>query len=382
MPMSLQDPGMIAQAATLRIQRSEEGALTLLLKGRLDSSSTGALWREATKAARTPEELIVDATGVTYCDLSGIGLLVDLRRRQAEAGRPFLLRGLPPDAQRLLDLFADRPAAVIGGAGAPASAVERIGKAAWGLWSDLREMIVFFGALSEALWLVATRRQRIRWKDTLMVAESAGLNALPVICLMGGIMGLIIAFQGAIPLKRYGGEILVADMVVLSMFREIGPLFTAIMLAARSASAFAAELGTMKVSEEVDALTTMGIDPVVFLAVPRVTAGVLVTPLLTTFMNFCGLIGGGVVFLMLGFPAMTYVQRIMERGNAADFASGLVRSVVFGVIVAGVGCMQGLHTGKGARAVGESTTRSVVSTVVLIIIADGLLAVVFNVIGV
>lgn len=372
---------MSTPAAALRIERSDEGIPTLVLEGRFDSASTGPVWRQAVAAAGSREDMIVDASGVTYCDLTGIGMLVDLRRRQAEAGRSFQIRGLTAEARRLLDLFEERPP----GAGAPAaraSVVERIGKAAWNLWSDARDMVVFLGRLCEALWLVATRRQRIRWRDTFMIAESAGVNALPVICLMGLIMGLIIAFQGAIPLKRYGGEILVADMVILAMFREIGPLFTAIMLAARSASAFAAELGTMKVNEEVDALSTMGVDPVVFLAVPRVTAGVLVTPLLTVFMNLCGLMGGGVVFLMLGFPAMTYVNRLVERGDAVDFASGLVRSVVFGVIIAGVGCMQGLGTGKGARAVGESTTRSVVSTVVLVILADGFLAVVFNALGI
>ena len=162
----------------------------------------------------------------------------------------------------------------------------------------------------------------------------------------------------------------------------MAPFFTAIILAGRSGSAFAAEIGTMKVNEEVDALKTMGLDPVPFLAIPRVIAGVCVAPILTTFANLAGLIGGGVVFISLGFPLVTYVNRLMLRGDLNDFLGGLFKSLVFGVIVASIGCHQGLQTGTGARAVGESTTRSVVSGIILIVIADGLLTVIFYYLGI
>ncbi len=258
---------------------------------------------------------------------------------------------------------------------------ERVGRATLETLSRLGETVVFIGEVVVSLARIFTRRQRVRWRETFLVAEAAGLQALPVICMMGLILGLIVAFQGAIPLRRYGGEMLVADMVVLAMFREMGPLFTAIILAARSSSAFAAELGTMKINEEVDALRTMGLDPVPFLALPRLLAGVLVAPLLTVFTNFMGLVGGGLVFLSMGFTPVTYVERLLLRGSAVDFVGGLFRALVFGVIVAGVGCMQGLRTGRGARAVGASTTSAVVSSIVGIIIADGLLAVMFYAVG-
>jgi phospholipid/cholesterol/gamma-HCH transport system permease protein len=323
-------------------------------------------------------DLVVDAAGITYCDISGIGFLMHLRGRLEAAGRACTIRGLDPETARLQELFD--PAALAVGAEVSRRVMpipEVVGRATVQVLEDLRDLVVFIGEVAANLGRLLTRRQRLRWNDTFMVAESAGLRALPVVCLMGLILGLIVAFQGAVPLRRYGGEILVADMVILALFREMGPLFTAIILAARSSSAFAAELGTMKINEEVDALRTMGLDPVPFLALPRIVAGVITTPLLTVFLNLAGLVGGGVVFLAMGFTLQTYVERLVLRGSAGDLLGGLFRSLVFGVLVAGIGCLQGLRTGRGARAVGESTTRSVVSAIVAVIIADGLLAVVY-----
>ncbi len=369
-----------SRQASLRIEQGVKG-LTLHIEGQLDSRTTGPIWQQVQAALQQPANLVLNASGVRYCDISGVGLLVDLRRRQEEAGRAFRIEGLAEEFERLLAMFDQgvpetRPVARAG-----MSLPETLGRATAEIFSGLHDLVSFIGELIFNLGRVFTNRQKVRWGDTLLVAESAGLNALPIITLMGFVMGLIIAFQGAVPLKRYGGEILVADMVVIAMFREVGPLFTAIMLAARSASAFAAELGTMKVNEEVDALKTMGLEPVAFLAVPRVLAGVFVTPILTLYMNLLGLLGGGVVFIGLGFQPQVYIERIVLRGTAGDLMLGLSRSVVFGIIVASVGCMQGLLTGRGARAVGESTTRSVVSSIILIIIADGVISVMFYSLG-
>jgi len=164
--------------------------------------------------------------------------------------------------------------------------------------------------------------------------------------------------------------------------REIGPLMAAIMLTARSGSAFAAEIGTMKVNEEVDALTTMGLEPVRFLVVPRVIAAFLVVPVLTIVMTAAGLVGGAVVFLSLDFPLVTYVNRILEAVSLTDFGSGIFKGFVFGVVVAAVGCLRGIQTGKGASAVGESTTSSVVSGIILIAVLDGIFAVIFFMMGI
>ena len=182
-------------------------------------------------------------------------------------------------------------------------------------------------------------------------------------------------------MRRFGAEIFVADFLGIAMFRELGPLMAAILLTARSGSAFAAEIGTMKVNEELDALTTMGLEPVRFLAVPRVLAAMIVVPSLTMITSLAGLVGGAVVFLSLGFPLITYVNRVVDATTATDLIGGLSKSLVLGLIVAVVGCMRGMNTGAGAGAVGESTTGSVVTGITLIAAAEGVFAVVFYVMG-
>jgi phospholipid/cholesterol/gamma-HCH transport system permease protein len=165
------------------------------------------------------------------------------------------------------------------------------------------------------------------------------------------------------------------------MLREMGPLITAIVLAGRSGSAFAAELGTMKVREEIDALVTMGLEPVRFLVVPRVLAAVSVTPILSVFANLFGLIGGAIVMVSLGFPLITYINQILSAVTVGDFLGGLVKSVVYGIVVAGIGCLRGLQTTADASGVGRSTTSAVVSGIVLIAIVDGIFAVLYYALG-
>jgi phospholipid/cholesterol/gamma-HCH transport system permease protein len=252
-----------------------------------------------------------------------------------------------------------------------------VGWAAATFWRDFRDLVTFVGAAGRAFAGAVLRPDRIRWKDTLAVAESAGANALPIVALIGTLMGLIMAFQSAIPLRRFGADIYIADMLGISMVRELGALVTAILLAGRSGSAFAAEIGTMKVNEEIDALTTMGLNPLGFLAVPRVLAAMAVTPLLTMFFNLFALAGGAVVVMGFGYSFTTYTQRVLASVTLGDVAGGLFKAFVFSILVAGIGCHRGLSTGTGARAVGASTTSSVVSGLVLIAVADGIMAVLF-----
>jgi phospholipid/cholesterol/gamma-HCH transport system permease protein len=183
-------------------------------------------------------------------------------------------------------------------------------------------------------------------------------------------------------MKDFGAERYVASLVAIAMVRELAPLMTAILLAGRSGSAFAAEIGTMKVNEEVDALVTMGLNPVRFLIVPRVLALVLLTPLLTVFANLLGLLGGMVVYLMLGFPFVSYFQEVKTIIDGMDLAGGVFKSFVFGILVAGIGCLRGLEAGRNPLAVGESATRAVVSGILLIVLADGILTVVYYTLGI
>lgn len=192
----------------------------------------------------------------------------------------------------------------------------------------------------------------MRWKDAFLVAGTAGVNALPIVGLISFLVGPIIAFQAAIPMKQSGAEIFVADLIATAMLRELGPLVTAIVLAGRSGLAFAAEIGTMKINEEINALTTMGLDPVRFLVVTRVIAAVLMTPLLSVFANLMGLVGGAIVVLSLGYPLVTYVNQVPGAADFVDLIGGLSKAFVFGLIAAGIGCLRGLQTKTRASAAG------------------------------
>jgi phospholipid/cholesterol/gamma-HCH transport system permease protein len=369
---------------TLRCETLAD-AVRVRIEGRLDSTNAGDAWRQLSRelGKTPPPALSVDAAGLAYCDVSGVGLLMDLQRRQAESGGRFEIVGLREEIRRLVDLFpVDRFRAPTGTTKVRRSLPVEVGRATVELLKDIRELLTFIGHVIVSFLQVLRNPGRLRWSDAFVAAEAAGVNALSITILMGFIMGLIIAFQTAMSLRRFAAEIFVADAVVMAMFREIGPFFTAIVLAGRSGSAFAAELGTMKVREEVDALKTMGLDPVPFLAIPRLLATVIVTPMLTLFANLAGLIGGGLVYVSVGLTMNTYVQRIMLRGDLVDLLGGLAKAVVFGILVGAAGCLSGLRTGTGARAVGESTTRSVVSGIVLIVVADGLLGVLYYYLGV
>jgi phospholipid/cholesterol/gamma-HCH transport system permease protein len=377
----------VSGTARIDAARGEGGATVLTLAGRLDAESTGEVWREAMSIARRAGGggLVVEASGLEYCDGAGAALLAALREAHEAAGGRFELRGLREELRRLVELVEPSseaaPAAPPGPAAREPSLVEAAGRTALAIAADLRALVVFLGELTVVLARALRRPREIRFRDAVAVADAAGAGATPIMVGVGFLLGLILAFQGAIPMKRFAAEIFVADLIGLSMLRELGPLMASVLLTARSGSAFAAEIGTMKVNEEIDALTTMGIEPVRFLVVPRVLAAVAVVPALAMLTSLAGLVGGGVVYLSLGFPLVTYVNRIVDMVGGGDVLGGLVKSMVFGVIVAGIGCLRGLQAGKGARAVGEATTSSVVSGIVAIAIADGIFAVLFYVLG-
>jgi phospholipid/cholesterol/gamma-HCH transport system permease protein len=361
------------------------GVLGVKIIGRLDSMSTGSIWRETNlELDRTsPKQVIVDASEIEYCDGSGIGYLFELRRRLKKGGGDLKIRGLHEDFQQLLDLFDPsefeesqkvQPGSV--------SFFEKIGRSTCRICEEAYTFVEFVGEAGVALVKALLNPKQVRWKDAFLVAETAGVNALPVIALIGFLMGLIMAFQAAIPMRQFGAVIYVANLVGLSMVRELGPLMTAIVLAGRSGSAFAAELGTMKVNEEIDALITMGLDPVRFLVLTRVLAAVIMTPLLTLFADLIGVMGGSIVLLSLGYSLATYFRQIFSMVTYVDLLGGLLKSIVFGLLVAGIGCLRGLQTEIGASAVGESTTRAVVGGIVLIVVTDGIFSVVYYYLGI
>jgi phospholipid/cholesterol/gamma-HCH transport system permease protein len=367
----------------LRVQETREAALAFAIEGRLDATHTGKIWRKASALVDNARNVVVDASGVDYCDASGIALLVSLRNRVESASGSFTLRGLRPEFQQLFEAWDPGTAPLTSPAASRSTNMaEEIGGLAVDLAADLRTLISFTGELAAALAWAALHPRSVRWRDVIHYAEAAGVNALPIVALIAFIMGLIMAFQAAIPLRWYGADLFVANLVALATLRELGPLMTAVMLAGRSGSAFAAELGTMKVREEIDALKTMGLDPVRFLVVTRVIAAVVMTPLLTIFADLLGVMGGSVVMVSFGFPLITYFRQVQFAVGYGDLLGGLVKAFVFGILVAAIGCLRGLQTESGPSAVGISTTTAVVSGIVLIVIADGVFSIIYYALGV
>jgi len=371
--------------ASVDSQRLGKNKLKLVITGRLDTEAVSHLWartvRDVTKAA--PGVLVVDAGGIDYCDAAGMALLLQLKRMQERNAGTIRIDGLRTEFEQLLTLFD--PGEVPGPgrkANSFVSLTDNVGWTAVKLLDDFKAQVSFIGELSAKLLGTLIHPGSLRVRDTLLVAEKSGADAVGITALLGFLIGLILAFQSGISMRKFGAEIFVADLVTIALFRELGPLLTAFVLASRSGSAFAAELGTMKVNEEIDALTTMGLDPVRFLAIPRVIAAVIVMPLLTMFNNLFGLIGCALVMISVGYAPVTVINQIQQAAALGDLFGGLVKTLVFGMLIAGIGCLRGLQTGTGASAVGDSATRAVVSSIIAIVIADGVFAVVYFLLGI
>ncbi|HDQ40009.1 MAG TPA: STAS domain-containing protein [Desulfonatronum sp.] len=358
----------------------EKAVLCASLSGTLDVHGAGKVWREVLARMRSfsPRALRLEVSGLEYVDSSGLVLFAELEQHLLKAGASLELIGLREDYARSLHQFTElvRP---IPGAGRRPGLLERIGGFALVLYHDVRDLVGFVGSFTVAFAQALRHPRTIRWRDVWLNCEAVGANAVLIIALIGFLMGLIISFQSAMPLRMFGAEIYVARLLGLSMLRELGPLVTAIILAGRSGASFAAELGTMKINEELNALHTMGLDPVRFLVVPRMLAAMLMTPLLTLLFNLFSLIGGGVVMLSLGYPLVTYINQVTMSVAMGDLLNGLFKAFVFSILVGWIGCVRGLQTGKGAWAVGASTTSAVVSGIIMIAVMDGIFAVFFYV---
>jgi phospholipid/cholesterol/gamma-HCH transport system permease protein len=327
--------------------------------------------------------VVIDASGVSYCDGAGLGLFAELRRLAAVRGGAAEVVGLAPDLQRLVSMaeLADPAAAELNPI-KPPGFVNTVGRATAGIFADIKDIISFTGELTVVMLWAITHPHRIRRRELAMICEKAGVNALPVICLLGGGIGLIMAFQTAVPLERYGAVAVIPSIVSIAMVRELSPLITAIILAGRSGSAFAAEIGTMQVTQEVDALQTLGLDPVRFLAIPRVLAGVLMAPLLTIFNMLTGVAAGYIVMASYGYSFRFYVNSVSQAVGCVDILGGVAKTLVLGLVIAAIGCLHGLRTSKGPSAVGDSTTRAVVAGIVLLVIVDGIFGVLYFSLGI
>jgi len=366
-------------SARFELSGGSGGAGKVTLAGRLDAPSTSRVWRELEGRLRQGSfsSLEVDAAGVEYCDGAGLALLHHLSMGGTGSGRPkATLRGLRPEFQNLFEKFTaedfekNRPQPP-----QKSSLVEGVGQGVLDAASDLKAEVTFIGEVTSGLAVCLPRPKAMRWGEVWRVFESAGINALPIISLISVLVGLIIAFEAAAPFAMFGATIFIANMLGIIMARELSGLMTAIILAGRSGSAFAAELGTMKVNEELNALETFGLNPVRFLVIQRVLAGILLTPLLTVYSIFVSIAGGVVVLMLMGFSLVTIYNQMAQTLRYTDILIGVGKGLIFGALVAGIGCLRGLQTKQGPSAVGESTTRAVVTGILLVIVADAAVAI-------
>ncbi|MGE5415127.1 MAG: ABC transporter permease [Syntrophomonadaceae bacterium] len=350
----------------------------LALAGTFDVGSAAAARREiADRVAGTRiEARSVDAAGIDRGDMSGMALLYELAEGRLVPGLRATIRGLRPEFQTLLAAFPSGEA-LAGVEPAPEKArfLSQVGAATLSMFSDLRAQLSFLGGIVLGLAAVLRRPRAMRWREVGVVFEKAGVNALPIVSLISLLMGLVIAFEAAQPLEMFGAQIFIANMIGLVMIREFSPIFTAIIFAGRSGSAFAAEIGTMKVNEELNALETMGLDPVRFLVIQRVFAGTLLMPVLAAYSMVWGVLGGIVVMMAMGFPFAQIWTQLVGALGVWDVIVGISKSFVFGAIIAGLGCLRGMQTKEGPNAVGDSTTRAVVAGILMIIVVDSVYSV-------
>lgn len=364
---------------------NKDNTTVISLDGRFDAKGASSLWQDITQtlSAGNTANLTLDLEKLTYLDTAGATLIYHLELLAKTLGmKDIRIVNLKPDHLPLVDLAKNIKLKDISSPQKKLSFVENKGKTLSNLLSETTEFITYTGEITWALIQSLVHPKSIRWSDTLQVAERAGVDALPIVALISFIVGLVMAFQAAIPMRMFGAELYVADLIGIAMVRELGPLMTAIVLAGRSASAFAAEIGTMRINEEIDALTVMGLNPVRFLIVPRIIASTIMTPLLTIFSNLVGMLGGALVITSMGYPIISYYNQIVSFVTWIDFAGGLVKCFVFGILIAATGCIRGYQTQSGPSAVGISTTRAVVTGIILIAVFDGIFSIIYYYLGI
>lgn len=374
------------ETATLAAERQSEATLCLRLAGGwvLRNRLPGLEAIEREVGQRPPRRIVFDSHDLGRWDT---GLLTFLLRLEAECGQRSIAidrDGLPEGVRRLLALAEAVPERKgARGDDVDESLLERVGKATLSSTAAAREMVSFLGDATLSMLRLFTGRARFRRSDLFLFLQQAGAEALPIVTLISFLVGLILAFVGAVQLQRFGASIYVADLVGIAMVREMGAMMTAIVMAGRTGAAYAAQLGSMKVTQEIDALRTMGIPPLDFLVLPRMLALFLMMPLLCLYSDFVGMLGGSAVGIgMLGLSPVSYYLQSIAAVSLGDLAGGVFKASVYGVLIALSGCLRGMQSGNSSSAVGDATTAAVVTSIVAVICACGIFAVLFYILGI
>jgi len=335
--------------------------------------------RLATLASTAARAWVFDASAISALDTAGAWLLHRTVHALEQRGATVRIDGLRSEFNTLLQLITDHAATAEPVEQPKTGLLTGIGLQTWHSLLNLTGMFAFIGESAMVFLRSIIQPRRIRWLPILHNLQTAGFEALPITGLLSFLMGVVIAYQGADQLQQFGANIFVVDLVGLAMLRELSPLLTAIIVAGRSGSAYAAQIGTMKISEEVDALRTIGVGPQELLVQPKIMALVIALPLLTVFADMAGVLGGMVMASnMLDISFNVFIDRLEVAISLSSFLTGVSKAPVFAVIIALVGCFQGFQASGSADSVGRQTTVSVVQSIFLVIVADALFSIVFN----
>jgi phospholipid/cholesterol/gamma-HCH transport system permease protein len=377
----------VVNTAKLSFAWDKESCLVISIVGALTVHSVSSVWNKVMDLQKksSPQNLIFDAKDLVYVDSIGAVLLLTLKDNQHKNNNKFVIKNVNSEVEKILTFLEAKKRAVVTIQPTLIFSTDffsSIGRSVTNVIKDVGDNITFLGHLIVYFLQIIIHPARIRYQDFWRAMEDIGPKALPIVFLIGFLVGIIITFQSAEPFSRFDAQIYIVDLVGLGLVREMGPLMTAILLAGRTASAFAAEIGSMKINQEIDALSTMGIDAIRFLAVPRILAAIIMTPLLSMFLIVSGMFGCFLIMLSLGYNSHIIIKELYEIVSLSDFFAGLVKTFVFGAIIASVGCLHGVKTTIGASAVGLATTRAVVSSLIMLTVVDGIFAVVYYALGI
>ncbi len=371
--------------AEVAYARGSDGELIVRLSGewRLGAGRPAPQEFQRELASQEIRRVRFDASQIRGWDSTLLSFLSDLESRCRAAEVEVDRAELPPGVQRLLELAEAVPERKAEPAALHVGLLVRIGRWAYRCAAGWLEFLVFLGQVILAAGRLFALRARFRRSDLLLYLQETGAEALPIITLISLLVGLILAFVGAVQLRQFGADIFIADLVGIAMLREMGAMMTGIIMAGRTGAAFAAQLGTMKVTEEIDALVTFGISPIEFLVLPRMLALCLMMPLLCLYADILGILGGAIIGSgAFGLSPELYWQQTLSALSFTDLLVGLFKAGVYGVLIAVSGCLRGMQTSGSASAVGAAATSAVVTAIVAIIVADGIFAVLFNTLGI
>ncbi|MCK0097403.1 MlaE family lipid ABC transporter permease subunit [Yoonia sp. F2084L] len=328
----------------------------------------------------------IDLSRVAQFDTAGAWAVVTLERRLQDAGlSPRIIGASPLQTDLLATLRQNMPTK--DGAGVMrmtlADRLDQLGRKTVSAFRTALAIIGFLGQTVATIAGLLLHPARIRWTAIVHHMQQVGLNAVPIVALMAFLIGVVLAFQGAAQLRQFGAEVFVVDLIAISILRELGILLTAIIVAGRSGSAFTAAIGSMKMREEIDAMRTLGLDPIEVLVAPRVIALILMLPVLGIIANFAGLLGGAIMsWIELGVSPGVFQSRLVGNTGVWHFGVGLIKAPFFALIIGIVGCFEGMQVGGDAESLGRLTSTSVVLSIFLVITADAMFSIFFAIVGV